>query len=374
MTLIITLLPFQFAWPSTWRVMLTGDGIDIGANVLMFIPLGFLYRLGTRHHQRHSALRVLWVGALLSAAIESAQLFEVERFTSPLDVATNALGAFVGAVASDRTAERLRAGEGVVGRLSLELPLMGLVYLILPLLWLNGLASGDSTGHAGLSLLVAVFGASILGGLQRCHFGPDRAVKARQTALATVAWYVGGAFPLLPNAPGVVAGGGILAGLLAWWRGSGSVGPDATGVERRYEVTVLRSALPAYVAYLVLLGVSPLMAGIGPWSAGLGFPGTAMDWTKLEILRHLELVAAFTLLGYVLAESRGRSHPEFSTAFRRICLWSLGAAASIELFRGFHVGHGASVTRLTMLVGASLYGGWLYYLQRAHVQQLLGRR
>ena len=140
-TLIITLLPFQFDWPSRWRVMFTGGAIDVVANVLLFLPLGFLFRLARRAEFRHSTLTVLWVGALLSMAIESAQLFERTRYTSVLDVTTNALGAWLGALAFDRLAPRARVDGALVGRLALELPLMGLIYLMIPLLWLNALAS-----------------------------------------------------------------------------------------------------------------------------------------------------------------------------------------------------------------------------------------
>ena len=371
-TVIITLLPFRFAWPHAWRVLLTGNVVDVVANILMFVPLGFLYRLGTRHHRRHTALRVLWIGAIVSSAIESAQLFELERFTSPLDVATNALGAWLGALASDRAAYRLREGDAIVGRLSLELPLMGLVYLMVPLLWLNALAAGGDQVHAGLSVLVAVFGASILGGLQRCHFGPDRGVRPRSTGVATCLWYAAGAFPLLPQAPWVVAAGGVAAGALAWVRGA--VGAEGHVRERRYEVAVLMSAVPAYATYLAVLGGWPVVEAAGPWSAGLGFPGVAAEWTKLEILRLLELVAAFTLLGYMVAEYRGRVIAGFKQAFPRLFLWSVAVSLAIEGLRGFHAGHGASGARAAVLLSASLYGGWLYYLQRSHVMQLLSER
>lgn len=369
-TLIITLLPFQFRRPETWRVMMTGDAVDIVANVLMFVPLGFLYRLGTRHHARHTTLRVLWIGAIVSSAIESAQLFEIERYTSPLDIGTNALGAWFGALAADHAASRLREGDAMVGRFSLELPLMGLIYLIIPLLWLNALAAGSDAFHASLSVLVAVFGASILGGLQRGHFGPDRSVAPQTTAAATMVWYVAGTFPLLPREPGVVAIGAAVAGLLAWRRGA--VGYPGEGIERRYEVPVLRSALPAYVAYLAILGASPLLGGVGAWSLGLGFPGVATEWTKVEILRLLELVAAFTLLGYMIAEFRGRVLERYADAFPRLVTWTSGACLAIEMARGFDAGRGASLARALLLLAASLYGGWLYYLQRAHIRHLLG--
>src|SRR4051812_46867120 len=102
-TLIVTLMPFDFRWPEEWRIANVIDVPDMIANVLLFIPLGFFYRLG-RHARRPAAVHVLLLGALVSLAIESAQLFEIERNSSPEDVAVNAIGAWLGALAGSRVA------------------------------------------------------------------------------------------------------------------------------------------------------------------------------------------------------------------------------------------------------------------------------
>ncbi len=313
-TLIITLLPFQFDWPSRWRLMFTGGPVDIVANVLLFLPLGFLYRLARREGFRHSTLTVLWIGAVMSMAIETAQLFERERYTSVLDVATNAFGAWLGAWAFDRLSPKARVDGALIGRLSLELPLMGLIYLMVPLLWLNALSSGRDIERAALPLLLGVFGASLLGGMQRRHFGPVRSLGARATAGAAALWFLAGTFPALPNRPALLLGGTVLVGALAWWQGSRPFVPDASN--RRFEVPLLTSAAPAYAAYLALLTLAPLLHGVGDWSVGLGFPGVATEWTKTEILRCLEQVAAFTLLGYMIAEFRGRDVPTYRARTR----------------------------------------------------------
>lgn len=368
-TLIITLLPFQFDWPTRWRVMFTGGVVDIVANVLLFFPLGFLLQLARREGHRHSALAVLWLGALTSMAIESAQLFERERYASVLDVSTNAAGAWLGAWAFARLTARTRMDGAFVGRLSLELPLMGLVYLLVPLLWLNALASGGTLERGVLAVLLGVFGASLLGGIQRHHFGPNRGFAARGTAAGAVAWFLAGSFPALPVRPAVVALASALVGGLAWLQGSRSRG--VTAANRRYEVPLLLSAAPAFATYLLLLTAAPLLEGIAGWRVGVGFPGVASTWTKLQILRLLELVAAHTLLGYMVAEFRGRLLTRYWSALPRLAAWGTLAALLGEGVRGFHGGHGASVARGLVLLAALLYGGWLYYLQRAHVLRLI---
>lgn len=371
-TFIITLLPFQFDWPSRWRVMFTGGPIDIVANVLLFLPLGFLFRLARREGYRHSTLTVLWIGAAMSMAIETAQLFEVERYTSVLDVATNAMGAWLGAWAFDRLAPRTKVDGALIGRLSLELPLMGLIYLLVPLLWLNALSSGRDLERTVLPILLGVFGASLLGGMQRRHFGPVRSLDVRATAGAAALWFLAGAFPALPTRPALILAGTVLVGALAWWQGSRPFVLDASN--RRFEVPLLMSAAPAYGAYLAIVTVAPLMHGVGAWSVGWGFPGVATEWTKTEILRLLEQVAAFTLLGYMIAEFRGRDVPSYRAALHRLLMWGATAAIAGEGVRGFHLGHGASVSRGVLLLSAAFYGGWLYYLQRSHVVELLSER
>ena len=371
-TLIITLLPFQFDWPSSWRVMFTGGAIDVVANVLLFLPLGFLFRLARRAEFRHSTLTVLWVGALLSMAIESAQLFERTRYTSVLDVTTNALGAWLGALAFDRLAPRARVDGALVGRLALELPLMGLIYLMIPLLWLNALASGSDIERQVLALLLGVFGASVLGGIQRHHFGPVRSFDARATAAAASIWFLAGAFPSLANGPLQLLAGTGLVGALAWWQGGRAISPYRSS--RRFEVPLLTSAAPAYAAYLALLTLAPLFGRTSDWSIGWGFPGIATEWTKIEILRFLEQVAAFTLLGYMVAEFRGRVVASYREAVPRLLGWGALVAIAGEGMRGFHAGHGASIARGLVILTAALYGGWLYYLQRSYVIGLLELR
>lgn len=70
-----------------------GSGwIEFGANILMFVPLGFLLTLLFRHH---------WYGVVLalalSAAAEVAQSIIPSRQTSLRDILANTLGAMLGA-------------------------------------------------------------------------------------------------------------------------------------------------------------------------------------------------------------------------------------------------------------------------------------
>lgn len=100
--LYLRLIPFNFirvdhipfervTWhPLTFR--------DVPLNILLFIPLGFgLTGLLVRRGRGTAvASRVVLASALLSAALETVQLFMPDRAPSLADVAANALGALLG--------------------------------------------------------------------------------------------------------------------------------------------------------------------------------------------------------------------------------------------------------------------------------------
>ena len=138
---VITLAPFRFSMPKDVHVLASGDWFDIVANILLFVPLGFLFPLTRPGDDEPSATRVLLLGFLLSAAIETTQLFERERFSSVIDVITNGMGAALGTLVLRSTMRRIRSNARLVGRLSLEIPLMGLIYLLVPLLLVASLSA-----------------------------------------------------------------------------------------------------------------------------------------------------------------------------------------------------------------------------------------
>ncbi|HEX6050246.1 MAG TPA: VanZ family protein, partial [Gemmatimonadaceae bacterium] len=132
-TAVVTLLPFEFAVPVQPRVMLSGGVVDVVANVVLFVPLGFLYAV-SRADQPTRASRIFLAGLATSAILETLQLFEASRYAAISDVLANGTGAYLGAVVQRRLARRISMDARTVGKLSLELPVMGLVYLLVPLL------------------------------------------------------------------------------------------------------------------------------------------------------------------------------------------------------------------------------------------------
>jgi len=369
-TAVVTLLPFQFAIPSQPRVMLTGGLVDVLANVALFVPLGFLYAVARQdaHMPPH---KIALVALAVSASIESIQIFEITRYASVSDVVANGAGAYIGAGLQRGLSRRIAVDAKTVGRLSLELPLMGLVYLLIPLLWLDGLAGAESATLLWPLFALGLFGASLLASTQRHHFGPHHRVSREMMAGAACAWFLLGAFPgLAPHASIVLFVMLAAIGAFVWVRSADQT--RARPINRRFESRALWEGAPFYGAYLLLL-VAPTTVGLSPaWHWSIGF-GVTPSLDVGLVLHIVETVAAFTLLGYMLAEVRGRLEAPFWNVAPAIALWSGVVALVVEVLEGFRVDGGASVLGWLALVAASLYGSWVYHLQRAHVRRLLGR-
>ncbi|MGZ8377490.1 MAG: VanZ family protein [Gemmatirosa sp.] len=378
----ITLQPFRFAWPRQLAIMGWDTPFDAIANVALFVPLGFLYALtraartatgeppapaALAHARRRTLALALLGGAGASLAIEVTQLFEPGRFASPIDVATNALGALLGAWLHARAARQLGADTPLVGRLVLELPVMGLLYVSLPLCTLAAVtsAAADAPRLGGVSpravalLLLAVFGGALLGTVQRRQLGPAGTLAPAWAALVAAGWFLVGALPALAIAPGTLLAGGALAGGVAWDLARRA--PDTRPLERRFEAEALLRAAPFFAGYLVLLP--------------LGDPPQGADaWTRLGILRHVEVMAAFTVGGYLLAEAMGRRRLRYRHTAWRVGLAAGAAATVLAMLRVDRGAVPASLLALATHVVAAAYGGWLYHLQRAHVLALIDAR
>src|SRR4030095_10544697 len=83
-TAVITLAPFRFARPIEAHVSWLVDPGDRVANVLLFLPLGFLFRMATRASAGTGHWPTLGAALLVSGALETLQLFRSEENTSAL--------------------------------------------------------------------------------------------------------------------------------------------------------------------------------------------------------------------------------------------------------------------------------------------------
>ena len=362
--LVITLMPFRFELPRRFSIFLGGTLVDSLTNILLFVPLGFLYRQAHAGAGNRWCWDVLLLGLLVSGFIELAQLFQSGRYSSPYDVLTNGFGAWSGGWLYLRAKEYLN--DKLVGQLALELPLMNLFYLLTPLLWLNGLTAGEPLYSVPI---LGAFGCGLLTAIWVNRLKPAGVLSANQFACVVGAWFILASLPTLVKHPKfTVACSIFLAGLsrTPLWQKWLLVCEG-----RRFELPTLLRLWPIYAIYLILLVWHPLTWLSANWQFSLGFAEFDDIPGIHPILGLVAYFAAFTLLGYMVAESLGRNPASLRRIFRQVSLSCLVWAGALEFMRGCHPQHIASLARFGMAFGASLYGALLYRLQLVTIQEML---
>lgn len=358
----MTLNPFYVALPHEISLKFDSSLDNLILNVILFVPVGFLYRLITR---RRGALLL---GAAISIGIETIQLFMPARTTSAIDILANAFGAGLGGYLYYLIASRINVSPGLVNRLRLETPLMGLIYLLIPLLWIDTLAIGEAPYRWLLTAVIGTWGTIIFSDLFRHWWDVVNARVVTYASLTAGIWFFIGAGPnLLRSRPLVMIGFGVmmLTALLT------SI-PQADK-DRRFEQNTLRSILPIFALYLLLLTVWFPFSPFGAWHGFFGFTDRATQTSLYALYPRLESLAAFTVLGYLFAEWRGRLELPLAQDLPRLLLMAASAALLLEILSGFQHGNGASVIRFVLAVTGAAFGGTIYHLSRAHIRFLLGR-
>jgi len=369
---IITLAPFQFSATPMHGLTSIWDWKDIIMNIVMFLPFGFVYQLTCPTGSPVSLLRILLLGGMLSTLVETAQLFEATRYPSLVDVSTNAIGAGLGAIIYAVILRRIE-GERAVRILALELPLMALVYLLIPLSWLMGLV-GAGSSRGWLALPIAIFAGSILGTVHAAYLVPYRGIARGWLLLGAFVWF---AVALLPGTVGdyaMLMAAAVLTVSSAWLRSIATARWRNQQTNRRFELPTLRLVLPFFVAYLAFSSLWPLDSGVTNWRYTLALLSPSTSSTSDLIYGILEPIAAFTLVGYMVAEFYGRNFVQFRDMALRVLVWGGGISLLLETTRGWHPHYGANPLMFLLTLAACGYGGWLYLLQRDHVTALLARR
>jgi hypothetical protein len=365
---VLSLLPFQFAVPAAVELLHAVTPLSALVVFVQFVPYGFLTRRArVGRLGRHLASIVLSAGAL-ALALESAQVFVPQAQASLLHVMTAVVGAGLGALLCERVTGGDARAHNAVYALLLQLPLMGLVYLLLPLLWATAATAQGDPQRLCLTLAIGLMGASVLGSIARAvrGFTPNRAWWMVPLVVFTwIALGVGPALLVSVREPIAII---VSVTLFGAWRGRWSA-PAFT--ERRYEVPSLFAATPFLAAYFVGAGVWPgksfrsyplVTLGLDSGEAGLALA-----------LPLFEAGIAATVLGYVVAEFYGRSEAYFREGITRVMSWVVILVMLSELARSFFGYEGASLARAFASICAATYGAGLYHLQRNHVKVVARR-
>ncbi|MBK6289733.1 MAG: VanZ family protein [Gammaproteobacteria bacterium] len=363
---VLTLAPFRFAWPTQWVVSWWGDVGDLPNNILLFVPLGFIFGLlRQRTSKRAAVLRALLFAAVAGLAIETSQLFLEARLSSLLDVIGNVSGSVLGALMC--AALRVQMDRRMPGVLTLDLPLINLLYLLLPLMWLAGTGIGADRLRLWVLLPLAVTGALTLAGLWR--FRLQRALRSPRLQLLLIvsAWFIAGAIVGLGIAPGTVAicaTAVLLIGVaMPCLRGPYS------GGERRFEARILATLWPWYLAYLLMITLDFPPRLQAPFDIVWIYPqyGFQRDFA----LRVVEQLGALTVLGYLIGETFGRSNAPARRVLLRNLVLGAVAVVLIEVAHGFRPDERASVLRGVLGLASVWCGTFLYAAQLDFVQLLI---
>lgn len=351
---LLTLSPFRFGAGCDWQLTLWGDHEDAFANIALFLPVGYFLRLAWPQCRRGILAAALF-GLLFSSAIEGTQLFLPERLTALLDIVGNTIGCVMGAGLCDVVRRRL--SRVAHGQLGMEHPLLQVLYLTLPLMWLCSLGLTRSVLHIWLLAPLGLVGAVTLCGLWRHHYARTLGVARPLLVLAVMAWFLFGALPALRLAPEIVVASALPVlgvALVQLYRPL----PGARQ-EKRGEQRVLMLIWPCFLAYLVMLVLGPDAAPAAPFSLGFGYAGPAFYHRDLA-LRVAEQLGALTLLGYLLAESVGRSR--LTPGARRALgvVVGMALAMALEIAHGFRAEDQASIARWLLGSAAASFGALLY--------------
>lgn len=360
---LLTWNPFYLAQPDNLNLSLDFGPRDAIRNVVLFLPVGFLYRL-TRGSQPGAIL----LGFAISAVAEMGQLFMPARTPSFIDLGTNTLGAWLGAMLHDLIATRIAMSPRLLGSLALEVPLMGLLYLFVPLLWVNRLITDDISRWL-LTALIGMCGSIVLSDTFQQWWGPPGFRSLGRVALAATIWFFVGMGPSLISQPGI---GFISLGGIAIFTGALAAIPRPA-TDHRFERATLIRLLPILIIYLFFLAIWPPLQPILPWHGIIGLTDRlVLDGVTINF-RLLEHLAAFTVLGYISAEWRGRAELSWRQDLPRLLLVAAVSAFILEVLVGFQSGPGASLLRAIIAICGALFGGAIYHLQRDYVRFLLGR-
>lgn len=365
--LLITLIPFHFYIPQRLQITWESDLYDKITNIFLFVPLGFLFRLSRRNHKDTLCLKALGFGILVSVVIEITQVFLLGRYTSVIDVMTNGVGAWLGAIAFTVIKHNMNERR-ITGVFALEIPLMNLVYLLIPLIWLNGLSAGHEVSRVWLLVVLGLFGAIVLSSVYIHRLRYVERLSSNKVTFLAMGWFFVAALPALAHFPlqsilcGI--GVGIIVRLLTAFQ------KKTIKEDRRFELPTLRRLLPLYIFYLLLLALWPTTLAFSEWHMKVAFQDLMLNERVVFTFRFVEYMAAFTLLGYIVAEMRGRKQESVKKILMWIVLLSLSCLIGIVLIKGHTPFSLLTIFEVAIITGASLYGGIIYRLQLAAIQRV----
>jgi hypothetical protein len=140
--------------------------------------------------------------------------------------------------------------------------------------------------------------------------------------------------------------------------------------EPRFEVATLRRFVPVFAVYLIVTALWPPFRQPAAWHGALLFANRMNGAGVVDVLLLLEQVGGFTLLGYAIAEWRGRRELSLADDLPLLVAGAAACALALEAAQGMLSGPGASLLRALLSTSGAAYGVAVYHLARQHVRAL----
>jgi glycopeptide antibiotics resistance protein len=354
--LVITLAPFRYHLPPKYGLIWFWNYKEVLQNVFLFMPFGFLIHTVIGKNNRHYLLVTFLLGALLSSFVEINQIFIYRRMTSLIDVAANATGAFLGALFYLGLKKRL---SKISGKIILEIPLMNLLFLLIPLLWLSGLAIGKEMQRIVLFLPLGLMGTLLISDVFHNRAQNQNMRNKALFVLMFLGWFITGALPALLEFPKIillfsaVLGATILLFIF--------IPKKKRRADTRFELRSLKKIVPVYFIYLILLNRWPIKSFSFNYDFAFVPPDLFSNSDLDYIIRTIQLFSSFTIVGYILYQYLNRAHP--TQTVTKLIVSLLVIALVIELPRGFHPSQQAAFINVFFNFFWGLFGALIYILQ-----------
>jgi hypothetical protein len=114
---------------------------------------------------------------------------------------------------------------------------------------------------------------------------------------------------------------------------------------------------------LILQAVWPTTLPFQEWQFKINFQELVFNERIVFTFRFIELIAAFTLFGYMIAEMRGRKEESITTILVLIFFIALGCSVIIETTRGHPPLLTSNILEILFMTASGVYGGIIYRLQ-----------
>ena len=324
-------------------------------NIILFIPIGFL--LYPILPERKKNIYATLFGILFSSFIEFNQIFIPGRSPGFNDIVTNGAGALIGVMGHHYVKEYVRERSEKLWHLGI--PLMDIIFLMIPLLWLSSFAAGHDINRLWLLLLLGIIGAVLVSEIYINRIPDKSFVYLILFIFLLSTWYSISIFPALYKYPKRTIFFIMLINIFAFIRFKYGYKPIN---DKRFELRTLNKIIPLFVIYVLLLNQWPLSIPRSSFQFSWLTDYKLQQIYFISIYRYVEYFAAFAMIGYLLSEYINRSNNKINKS-RRVISWLLITAIILEIPRGFHPGYFATIENIIVSFAWSIFGAGIYVMQ-----------